>query len=105
GRADAWSCDQSTFFGAPLAAEALRRRAPSFVPAVNGGGELDPWILSPMDASRSVQAIAAEAAERFPDQLHSPAEALARVGDLAERYADGAAREPLPLEDFFTTRS
>jgi protein arginine N-methyltransferase 1 len=92
GRADAWSCDQSTFFGAPLSVEALRRRAPSFVPGVNGAGTLDAWILSRMDASRSVGAIAAEAAERFPDQLKSLAEALARVGDLAERYAESSAR-------------
>jgi protein arginine N-methyltransferase 1 len=88
GRADAWSCDQSTFFSTPLAAEALRKRAPSFVPRVNGGGEMDAWILSRMDASRTVQAIAAEAAERFPGQLRSLSEALARVGDLCERYAD-----------------
>jgi hypothetical protein len=88
GLADAWSCDQSTFFTEPLDAEALRRRAPSFVPRVTGTGTLDAWILSRMDASRSVQAIATEAAERFPDQLKSLSEALARVGDLCERYAD-----------------
>ena len=87
GRADAWSCDQSTFFSEPLAAEALRKRAPASVPRLSGGGTLDAWILSRMDGSRSVQAIAAEATGRFPDQLKSPAEALARVGDLAERYA------------------
>lgn len=87
-----WSCDQSTFFGTPLDPEALRRRAPSFVPRVNGTATLDTWILSRMDASRSLQAIAAEAAERFPEQLGTLAEALARVGDLAERYADRAAR-------------
>jgi protein arginine N-methyltransferase 1 len=92
GQADAWSCDQSTFFGAPLPTEALRRRAPSFVPAVNGMGKLDAWILSRMDGSRSVQEIAAETAERFPGQLGSLSEALARVGDLAERYADGSSR-------------
>ena len=92
GEANAWSCDQSTFFGAPLPTEALRRRAPSFVPAVNAEGRLDAWILSRMDASRSVQAIAAEAAERFPDQLPSLAEALSRVGDLAEHYTDRAPR-------------
>jgi protein arginine N-methyltransferase 1 len=91
GRADAWSFDQSTFFGAPLDAEELRRRAPSSVPRVNGEGKLDAWILSRMDASRSVRAIAAEAAERFPDQLRSLPEALARVGDLAERYAERAS--------------
>jgi protein arginine N-methyltransferase 1 len=92
GRADAWSCDQSTFFATPLEAEALRRRAPSFVPTVNGEGTLDAWILSRMDGSRSVRAIAAEAAERFPGQLESLSEALARVGDLAERYADRPSR-------------
>jgi protein arginine N-methyltransferase 1 len=92
GLADAWSCDQSTFFGTPLSVEALRRRAPSFVPRVSDGGKLDAWILSRMDASRSVQAIAAEATARFPDQLKSPFEALSRVGDLAERYADGSSR-------------
>jgi protein arginine N-methyltransferase 1 len=92
GRADAWSCDQSTFFSTPLAAESLRRRAPSFVPVANGGGALDAWILSRMDGSRSIQAIAAEAAGRFPDRLKSLSEALARVGDLAERYTDRAPR-------------
>jgi len=92
GRADAWSCDQSTFFGTPLDAEALRRQAPSFVPRVNDGAKLDAWILSRMDASRSVGAIAAEAAERFPGELKSLPEALARVGELAERYADRASR-------------
>ncbi|HVG43353.1 MAG TPA: class I SAM-dependent methyltransferase [Longimicrobium sp.] len=91
GLDDAWSCDQSTFFSTPLDAEALRRHAPSFVPRVNGAGKLDAWILSQMDASRSVQAIAAEAAGRFPDQLKSLSEALGRVGDLAERYADRAS--------------
>jgi protein arginine N-methyltransferase 1 len=92
GRADAWSCDQSTFFGTPLDAEALRRQAPSYVPRANDAGKLDAWILSRMDASRSVGAIAAEAAERFPEQLKSLPEALARVGELAERYADRASR-------------
>jgi protein arginine N-methyltransferase 1 len=91
GRADAWSYDQSTFFSEPLAAEALRRRAPASMPRVSGEGKLDAWILSRMDASRSVQAIATEAAERFPDQLRSLTEALARVGDLAERYAERAS--------------
>ncbi|HYJ78816.1 MAG TPA: class I SAM-dependent methyltransferase [Longimicrobiaceae bacterium] len=87
----AWSCDQSTFFGVPLGAEALRRRSPSFVPKAGGEGELDAWILSRMDASRSVQAIAAEAAERFPHRLGSLAAALTRVSDLAERYAERAS--------------
>lgn len=87
GTAEAWSCDQSTFLGTPLPLDSLRRHAPSFVPAVTGAGRLDAWILSRMDAARSVAEIAAEAAQRFPDQLATPAEALARVGDLAERYA------------------
>ncbi|MFL5385714.1 MAG: 50S ribosomal protein L11 methyltransferase [Longimicrobiaceae bacterium] len=92
GRADAWACDQSTFYAEPLVAEALRRRAPSFVPAVSGEGKLDAWILSRMDASWSVREIAAEAAERFPEQLRSLPDALARVGDLAERYAERVSR-------------
>jgi protein arginine N-methyltransferase 1 len=90
GQPDAWSCDQSTFFGWPLPAEALRRRAPSYLPALSEGGKLDAWILSRMDGSRTVGEIAADAARRFPEVLRSHAEALERVGEVAERCAGGA---------------
>lgn len=87
GTAEAWKYDQSSFFGSPLSLETARLRAPSFAPRAGTEAEVDAWILSRMDATRSVEAIAAEAAERFPAQLPSPADAMERVGDLSERYA------------------
>jgi protein arginine N-methyltransferase 1 len=84
---EAWGCDQSTFFHTPLSPEFLRRRAPDYAPGAGRGGQLDAWIISHMDATRSLADIAGEAAQLFPDVATSYTAALERVRDMSERYS------------------
>jgi hypothetical protein len=81
------SFDQSTFFGRPLAAEKLRRREAGFVPSLSEKGRIDGFILAQMDGRTSLEDIARRAADSFPARFADWRQALARAGELAERYS------------------
>lgn len=78
--------NQSTFQGAAFSREMLRRRELGYVPSANGPAQASAWILLAMDGTRTMEAIAAEAARRFPEVFTDAARALECAVELAERF-------------------
>jgi protein arginine N-methyltransferase 1 len=78
---------QSTFYGAPLSAARLRKRAAGHVPALGEDGQIDRLILGLMDGSTTLDAIACAVRTRFPERFASWHDALDRVGTLSARYS------------------
>lgn len=78
---------QSTFFRTPLVPARLRKQAAEHVPALNADGQIDRLILEMMDGQASVGDIARQLCDRFPAQFGTWQDALARVGDLSQRYS------------------
>ena len=79
---------QSTFYGTPLDAESLRKRADAFVPTLSRMGEAQAWMLSRMSASTSLRAIAEGVLAAFPDVFSDAGEALSHVADLSEQFSE-----------------
>jgi protein arginine N-methyltransferase 1 len=79
---------QSTFFGAPLAPQRLRKQSSGYVPELNADGEIDRYVLSQIDGAKSLMTIAKELAVRHPERFHDWHQALTRVGELSQRYSD-----------------
>jgi type I protein arginine methyltransferase len=77
---------QSDFISAMLNPAGLRKKAADHIPALTGDGDIDLFILSLMDGARSSEEIARQAAGRFPARFRGWKDALARVGELAEKY-------------------
>jgi protein arginine N-methyltransferase 1 len=77
---------QSTFWGALLAAEHLHRRAAHFVPHLKGEGQIDRFVLGLIDGEQSTDQIAHRLAGQFPSRFASVKDALARVADLSQKY-------------------
>jgi hypothetical protein len=79
---------QSTFYGGPMSADRIRRRATGFTPVLSSDGEIDAAILHAMMAGQcTVEQIAGRLMQQFPQHFQSRAQAAARVSDLAERYS------------------
>jgi type I protein arginine methyltransferase len=79
---------QSTFFGAPLSLDQLRKRESSYVPALDKEGQIDRLILSLMTGEHSLGDIARRVANDFPDRFKSWQDALTRVGELSLKYSN-----------------
>jgi protein arginine N-methyltransferase 1 len=77
---------QSTFFGVPLSAAQLRKRAASHVPSLGEEGKLQQFILSRMDGETALEAIAHEVAAQYPTRFPTWRDALTKVGDLAVAF-------------------
>jgi protein arginine N-methyltransferase 1 len=77
---------QSTFFGAPLSPEQLRRLASDHVPYLNLEGKIDGLVLSLMNGQSSLEEIARRVAEQFPERFTGWTDALTRVGELSQKY-------------------
>lgn len=77
--------DQSTFHAPALTPERLHKREAGFVPRLTPKGEADAFLLSSMDGTATLEAIARAAAARFPALFPRWEDALARAGELAER--------------------
>lgn len=77
---------QSTFSGAPISLNRLRRHAGSYRPKRDEEGEIDIFLLGQMDGSASSAEIARRVASRFPERFATIEDALTRVGELAENY-------------------
>jgi protein arginine N-methyltransferase 1 len=77
---------QSTFFGAPLALDELRRKAADYVPHLNENGRVDLFILSCLTGGLSLGEIARRACAEFPQQFTAWHAALKRVAQVASRY-------------------
>jgi hypothetical protein len=78
---------QSTFQGARLSPQWLRRHAMDFVPVLSEAGEAERWLLEAMDGKAPLQEIAQAAAERFPKVFRRREEALRRASELAEKFS------------------
>jgi protein arginine N-methyltransferase 1 len=78
---------QSTFYGAPLAAARLRKRAAGHVPQLHEKGQIDRFILGLMDGKASLGDLARRVYERFPARFARWEDALTSVGELAEKYS------------------
>ena len=81
------SYDQSSFLGSAVSLANLRKREAAFVPALDDEGEIDRLILESMDGRTSQDEIAKRAFGRFPAHFRSWEDALARVGDLSQKYS------------------
>jgi hypothetical protein len=78
---------QSTFIGALLSHERLRRRAAKFVPMPNQDSRIDYKIRGLMDRCISLGEIATALIAEFPGQFKDWHAALAKVGSMSEKYS------------------
>jgi protein arginine N-methyltransferase 1 len=78
---------QSTFYGAPLSLNNLKKREAGFVPQRTETAEIDQLVLSMLDGHTSLGEIAAALTVRFPKHFARQPDALTRAADLAERYS------------------
>jgi protein arginine N-methyltransferase 1 len=78
---------QSTFFGEPLSCDRLRKRATHHVPRLNEDAGVDQFALGLMDGRTSLDQVARSVADQFPDRFTTLQKAVARVGDLSQRYS------------------
>jgi len=78
---------QSTFFGAPLTSEGLRKRSAAHVPVLNDDGKLEKLILSLMDGQISLELIAHQLTVRFPDRFRKWEDALNLVAQASQKYS------------------
>ncbi len=78
---------QSTFLGANLSLQSLRRQAVNYAPRLSEAGQADLWMVERMDGSASLQEIAQSASERFPRLFFSWQEAFARAAELSKEFS------------------
>jgi protein arginine N-methyltransferase 1 len=78
---------QSTFQGTALSPESLRKRARTFVPALNDDGCIDRVILQQMADGLSLNQIAQNVATQFSRRFPTWQDALDRVADLSTKYS------------------
>jgi protein arginine N-methyltransferase 1 len=78
---------QSTFNGAALSIDTLRRRAETYVADLSDWARVDRRVLELMDARLAIGEIADTIVVEFPRVVHDRKLALTRVGALSERYA------------------
>jgi len=76
---------QSTFEGVPIPSLALRRRAASYVPQLSPEGLVERFILEQMGEGLTIGEIACRAMARFPERFAASENALAHVGEIADR--------------------
>jgi hypothetical protein len=70
-----------------LSPVSLRKRAASYVPALNKEGQLDALVMSQMNCKVSSEEIARQLMQSFPDTFVDEIDALTRVGELAQKYS------------------
>jgi protein arginine N-methyltransferase 1 len=80
---------QSTLHGVPLGPASLRKAAATYVPALNGQGTIDLFVLSRMQTATPLGEIARELLVRFPQQVKDWNAALGHVGELSRKYSKG----------------
>lgn len=77
---------QSTFYGAPLSLEKLKRREAGFIPQPLEAAEIDRFVLSMIDGRTSLGEIATGLLAHYPQRFARQQDALTHAADLAERY-------------------
>jgi type I protein arginine methyltransferase len=78
---------QSTFLGAPLSVQSLRKRTQMFVPTLNEDGRIDRAILLQMADGLSLDQIARSIGGQFAHRFATWQDALNRVANLSARYS------------------
>lgn len=78
---------QSSFFGAPLTLAMLRKLDASHAPSLNEEGQIDQLILAGMNGRTSLQELAHQLAERFPNRFAKWENALDRIVELSQKYS------------------
>lgn len=78
---------QSTFFGTPLSAEQLHKRAADFVPSLSEDGQVHALVLQLIDGKTTIEEIAARVSKCFPLRLGDPKKALGKVGEVSQRFS------------------
>ena len=79
------SLKQSTFFGAPLSASQLRKRANNYAPVMNDDGSIVRFVLSQMNGTYSIETIAKKLSEQFA--VRNEDDALTLVAEISEKYS------------------
>jgi protein arginine N-methyltransferase 1 len=77
---------QSTFYGAPLSLDKLKRREAGYIPPAAEAAEIDRFVLSMMDGRTSLKEIADGLLAGFPKHFARQQDALTRAADVAHRY-------------------
>ena len=77
---------QSTFYGAPLALDKLKRCAADYVPSADESADIDRFVLGRIDGQASLGEIAQTLAAQFPERFAEFKDSLTYCADLAERY-------------------
>lgn len=78
---------QSTFVGEPISAARMRRRAADYAAPLGDEALIDLAILESMRQGQSLGEIAGGLHARWPSRFRRWEDALARAGDVSERYA------------------
>ena len=78
---------QSTFIGATLPQDRLRKRAAGFVPEPNQNWQVDSKLLNLLGGGVSLGEIATALLAEFPARFQSWSAALAKAADLSETYS------------------
>jgi protein arginine N-methyltransferase 1 len=78
---------QSTFYGAPVSLDSLRRRSADHVPKLNSQGRMTRFVLESMDSDLSNGRIARQLFERFPADFPDLDAAESYVNDLAVQFS------------------
>ena len=79
--------DQSSMRSAPVSMSRLRRREAAHRPKLTEQGEIDGFIVSLMDGTRTLADIASRVSARFPQSFSDVDDALRRVSELSETYS------------------
>lgn len=77
---------QSTFNSSPPSAESVRKRAPTFAPALSAAGQEALKVLEGMRAGRTIGELAQQLQAQHPDRFPSLDRAHGFAAALAERY-------------------
>ena len=80
------SFKQSTFFGAPLSPEQMRKQAESYKPALDQRGEARSFIMELMTGENSLADIAERLTERFPQRYVDQQDALNEVTAVSREF-------------------
>lgn len=78
---------QSTFDGAFLAVEQLRKKASNYVPEISVEGKVDRFVLNLLDGKTSLEEISRRLTAEFPDQYPTLNDALGWVGKISMKYS------------------
>jgi protein arginine N-methyltransferase 1 len=81
------SFKQGSMLGQIITPEQIRKGDDRHTPVLSERGQVDQFVMSLRDGTRTLNDIAAQVMERFPERFPTHQEARRRVGDLAQRYS------------------